>query len=91
VSGGPPDEAMQTVQFEMDVGASLLFSSPPVVARVEGGVAFVDFNLSAFRSTRGEVETFNLTATDDGGLENGGEDSTSFTVNFFNNFQPLKP
>ncbi|KAJ1478032.1 hypothetical protein T484DRAFT_1818995, partial [Baffinella frigidus] len=30
-----------------------------------------------FRSTREGVETFNLTATDDGGVENGGEDSVS--------------
>ena len=81
VSGGPPDEADQEVTIEVDDGGSELFESEPLV-RVADGVAVVELNLSAFRSTRDEFVVFNITARDNGGVEDGGQDTTTLLVNF---------
>jgi hypothetical protein len=75
IGPGPSNEAAQTVQVQVGNDNSALFSSPPALA-ADGTLTFAP---SPDRSGTANVV---ITARDDGGTANGGDDTTqrSFTI-----------
>ncbi|MCI0637316.1 MAG: hypothetical protein L0206_25875, partial [Actinobacteria bacterium] len=75
INPGPTSESSQTVSFETSTSDPGLFSASPAVAR-DGTLTFTPA-ADAYGSA-----TVTVTARDDGGTANGGDDSTSasFTV-----------
>ncbi|HEX5175660.1 MAG TPA: hypothetical protein VFV83_01450, partial [Chthoniobacteraceae bacterium] len=75
IGPGPANEESQSVQIQVGNDASALFSSPPALS-AEGTLTFAP---SPDRSGTANVV---ITARDDGGTANGGDDTTqrSFTI-----------